>query len=56
MAGVIGAKLLVAGARNTCVLARDGRMLCSGANRNGEIGNGGTATALTPTPVQRPPQ
>lgn len=54
MAGVIGAKDLVAGARNTCVLARDDRMLCSGANRNGEIGNGGTATALTPTPVLKP--
>lgn len=54
MAGVIGAKLVVAGARNSCVLARDDRMLCAGANRHGEIGNGGTATALTPTPVLRP--
>lgn len=54
MAAVIGAQRLFAGARNTCVLSRDHRMICSGANRSGEIGNGGTSTALTPTPVLRP--
>ena len=54
MASVLVAERIFAGARNTCVRTADRLMLCSGANRNGEIGNGGTATALTPAAVMRP--
>lgn len=42
---------LVAGAAHTCALLADGTAHCWGQNLYGQLGNGSTGNAMTPTPV-----
>jgi alpha-tubulin suppressor-like RCC1 family protein len=42
------------GSRHTCALELDGRALCWGANRSGQLGDGTTTDRLIPTPVVDP--
>jgi alpha-tubulin suppressor-like RCC1 family protein len=42
---------LVAGAAHTCALLSDGTAHCWGQGLHGQLGNGSTANAVTPTPV-----
>lgn len=43
---------LATGVTHTCALSTTGQVLCWGVNGDGQIGDGTTADALDPTPVQ----
>ena len=48
----VSAFTIAAGAQHTCVAQVDGTVSCWGFNVSGQLGNGSTATATTPTPTR----
>ncbi|HQY65355.1 MAG: hypothetical protein IPF92_18180 [Myxococcales bacterium] len=48
----VSAFTIAAGAQHTCVAQVDGTVSCWGFNVSGQLGNGSTTTATTPTPTR----
>jgi alpha-tubulin suppressor-like RCC1 family protein len=49
--GLKDVRLIVAGYAHTCAIVGDGKVLCWGANKHGQLGDGTQTSRATPTPV-----